>query len=194
MTAPTWSVVVRRFPLVTVSTPRLLVRPLVAADAAMVSDVFGDRQARRWLPVPEEYGLADGAAWCTELAEWRRERGDGDHFAIVRRIDDRLVGCVWNRRTDWGAASTEVSFAVAAPVRGYGLAAEAVDVLAVALLLEHGFQRVELRIASGNVAARRVAEKAGFRYEGLLRNAGYVPSGRVDVESWSLVAADLTAP
>jgi RimJ/RimL family protein N-acetyltransferase len=48
-----------------------------------------------------------------------------------------------------------------------------------------------VRVAPGNVASRRVAEKAGFTYEGLLRNAGFVHSGRVDVEMWSLVKADL---
>jgi RimJ/RimL family protein N-acetyltransferase len=71
------------------------------------------------------------------------------------------------------------------------MAAEAVDALAIALILEHGFQRVEVRVAPGNVASRRVMEKAGFTYEGLLRNAGYVHSGRVDLEVWSFVAADL---
>jgi RimJ/RimL family protein N-acetyltransferase len=192
MTAFSWAVAVRRFPTLTVSTPRLVVRPLVAEDATLVSDIFGDRHARRWLPVPQEYGLAEGFAWCTDLAVERRDRGDGDHYAIVRRADDRLVGCIWSRRTDWGAGSTEVSVAVSAPLRGYGVAAEAVDAISVALLLEHGFQRIELRVAVGNVAARRVAEKAGFTYEGLLRNAGFVPSGRVDVEAWSLVAADLS--
>ncbi|NUR49152.1 MAG: GNAT family N-acetyltransferase, partial [Hamadaea sp.] len=70
-------------------------------------------------------------------------------------------------------------------------APEAVDALSLALLLEHGFQRVELRVAPGNLASRRVAEKAGFTYEGLMRNAGFVHSGRVDLEVWSLVAADL---
>jgi [ribosomal protein S5]-alanine N-acetyltransferase len=89
------------------------------------------------------------------------------------------------------AHATEVAYAVAADARGFGVAAEAVDALAIALILEHGFQRVELRVAPGNLASRRVAEKAGFTYEGLLRNAGYVHSGRVDLEVWSLVAADL---
>jgi RimJ/RimL family protein N-acetyltransferase len=65
--------------------------------------------------------------------------------------------------------------------------------LTIALLLEHGFQRIELRLVPGNTAARRVADKAGFVYEGLLRNAGNIHSGRVDLEMWSLVAGDLRA-
>jgi ribosomal-protein-alanine N-acetyltransferase len=188
-----WPVAVRRFPALTVATPRLHVRPLVADDAKYVAEVFADKLTQRWLPVPKEYGTIEGRAWCTELAAERRDSGAGDHYAIVRREDERLVGCLWAKRTDWMARATEVSYAVSSEARGFGVAAEAVDALAIALLLEHGFQRIELRVAPGNVASRRVAEKAGFTYEGLLRNAGYVHSGRVDVEVWSLVAADLRA-
>lgn len=101
------------------------------------------------------------------------------------------MGSLWTRRTDWGARLTEVSYAMAPHARGFGFAAEAVDAVAIALILEHGFQRVELRVAPGNLASRRVAEKAGFSYEGLLRNAGLVGGGRVDLELWSFVAADL---
>ena len=102
-----------------------------------------------------------------------------------------MIGCLWTKRTDWPARSTEVSFALAPEARGYGFAAEAIDGLAIELIMRHDFHRIELRVAPGNTASRRVAEKAGFDYEGLLRNAGYVHSGRVDLEMWSLVAADL---
>ncbi|MEV4493181.1 GNAT family protein [Micromonospora coxensis] len=182
---------VRRFPELTVSTPRTEVRPLRAADAKAVDEVFADRQTQRWLPLVESAGQIEGLAWCTDLARQRRDSGDGDHYAVLRREDDRVVGCLWTRRTDWGARLTEVSYAIAPHARGYGLAAEAVDALAIALILEHGFQRVELRVAPGNTASRRVAEKAGFSYEGLLRNAGFVRGARVDLEMWSLVTADL---
>lgn len=188
----TWSVALRRFPSLTVATPRLLVRPLSADDAKHVSDIFADKLVRRWLPVAQddESGF-DGYDWCTEQAVERRDSGAGDHYGVVRREDGRLVGCLWTKNTDWLARSTEVGYAVAADVRGFGVAPEAVDVLAIALLLEHRFQRIELRVVPGNVASRRVAEKGGFTYEGLLRNASSVHSGRVDLEMWSLVAADL---
>jgi ribosomal-protein-alanine N-acetyltransferase len=131
------------------------------------------------------------SSWCTELARERRDSGAGDHYAVVRREDERIVGLLWTRRTDWAAMSTEIAFAVSAQARGFGVAAEAVDALTIALILEHGFQRVELRVAPGNRASRRVAEKAGFVYEGLLRNAGNIHNGRVDLEMWSLVVGDL---
>jgi len=180
-----------RFPELTVSTPRLHVRPHLAADADRVTEIFGDRLTQRWLPLSAEYGPIDGTAWCGDMAAERRGLGQGDHYAIVRREDDRVVGCLWTKRTDWPARSTEVAFAVAAEARGFGFAAEAVDGLAIELMMVHDFARIEMRIAPGNTASRRVAEKAGFHYEGLLRNAGFVHSGRVDLEVWSLVGADM---
>jgi RimJ/RimL family protein N-acetyltransferase len=182
-----------RFPALTVATPRLDVRPLAAADAAEVGPILADRLTRRWLPLPDDLTI-DGDVWCTEVAGRARDLGDGDHYGVLRREDGRLVAVLWTSRTDWTARSTEVSYLVAPGARGFGVAAEAVDAVAIALLLEHGFERVELRIAPGNTASRRVAEKAGFVYEGLQRNAGYVHGGRVDLEMWSLVAGDLRQP
>lgn len=187
----TGHVAVRRFPSLTVATPRLHVRPLVGEDALGVATIFADRQTQRWMPFPTQYGIPDAYAWCTEMAAERRDSGAGDHYGVIRREDETLIGCLWTKRTDWAAGVTEVSYAVAPAARGFGVAAEALDALAIALLLEHGLHRVELRVAAGNVASKRVAQKAGFTYEGLLRNAGYVHSGRVDLEVWSLVVADL---
>jgi RimJ/RimL family protein N-acetyltransferase len=180
-----------RFPDLTIATPRLHVRQLTADDAKEVGEVFADRLTRRWLPFPASFGPIDGRAWCTSMAAERRAMGSGDHYGIVRREDEALVGCMWTKRTDWPARSTEVSVAIGPDARGFGFAAEAIDGLVIELIMRHDFHRVEMRVASGNTASRRVAEKAGFSYEGLLRNAGYVYNGRVDLQMWSLVAADL---
>ena len=182
---------VRRFPALTIATPRLHIRALEVADAPDIDVILADRQTQRWLPLPDHPSVLTGLTWCTELAERQRAAGDGDHYGVTRREDGRLVGLLWTARTDWSARSTEISYVVTPSARGYGVAAEAVDGVTIALLLEHGFQRVELRIAPGNTASRRVAEKAGFVYEGLQRNAGFVHGGRVDLEMWSLVAGDL---
>lgn len=181
----------RPFPALSVCTPRLDVRGLTAEDAADVVGVFASSAAQRWLSIPSGYSIDDGCAWCTSLADRERERGAGDNLAIVRRLDQRLVGCAWLRRTDWDAQSTEVALAVRDDVWGFGVAPEAVDAITVALVREHGFRRVEVRVAPGNHSARRVAEKAGFTYEGLLRDAGSLHDDRIDLELWSLVSADL---
>ena len=55
---------------------------------------------------------------------------------------------------------------------------------------ELGLSRIEWRAEVGNDASRRVAEKAGFTVEGLLRRA--LPTGAVRRDCWvgSLLTAD----
>jgi RimJ/RimL family protein N-acetyltransferase len=67
----------------------------------------------------------------------------------------------------------------------------AVAQLALWALQEQHFERIELRIATGNVASQRVADSCGFVHEGVLRNAGSIHAGRVDLIVYSLIPGDL---
>jgi len=80
---------------------------------------------------------------------------------------------------------------VAPWARGGGVASRATRTLAQWAIVEHGFERVELFAATGNVASQGVAQKAGFVREGVARNAGYVHDGRVDMVLFSLIPDDL---
>ena len=57
-------------------------------------------------------------------------------------------------------------------------------------LTELGLQRLELRIAVGNVASKRVAERCGYVREGVLRSVHLKDDIREDTEVWSLLAGD----
>jgi RimJ/RimL family protein N-acetyltransferase len=65
--------------------------------------------------------------------------------------------------------------------------------LIVAWALAEGAARVQLRAAVGNDASRRVAEKAGFRLEGVLRSSYWNPrlGRRVDWAMYSLLPGEL---
>ena len=71
------------------------------------------------------------------------------------------------------------------------MASGATRVLARWAIEENGFERVELRAATGNIASQRAAEKAGLVREGVARNAGYVHDSRVDLVVYSMVPDDL---
>ncbi len=53
-----------------------------------------------------------------------------------------------------------------------------------------GLGRVEVRAAVGNRPSQRVAEKAGFTRDGLLRRAGRTHDGPVDVVVYSRTVDD----
>ena len=102
-----------------------------------------------------------------------------------------MAGGIDLKHTDWASRTTEIGYWLGPWARGRGVMREAVTQLASWALQEQRFDRVELRVATGNIPSRRVAEASGFVREGVLRNAGYVHAGRVDLIVYSLVPGDL---
>ncbi|MGI5254893.1 GNAT family N-acetyltransferase [Actinacidiphila glaucinigra] len=181
------------FPDTVLHTERFVLRPFTPDDAQDTWASCVDPLTQRWLPLPRPYTPEEAMAWCTTGSHALRASGDGIHFAVAERDGGRLVGTVGLKRTDWRVRTSEVGYWVSPWARGRGTAAEATRALAAWLLTEQGFHRLELRAATGNTASQRVAAKAGLRREGVLRDAGFVHTGRVDLVVFSLVRGDLAA-
>jgi RimJ/RimL family protein N-acetyltransferase len=179
------------FAEVSLKTPRLVLRPYRASDAAAVARACEDETIQRWLPIPNPYTLEVAAAWCGDFTTSLRERGAGIEWAAVRAADGGFVGSFGLKRTDWVARTSEIGYWVAPWARNEGLATEAVVEIGRWLIADQGFERMELRAAPGNLASQRVAEKAGLTREGVARNAGFTHAGRVDLVIYSLTPADL---
>jgi RimJ/RimL family protein N-acetyltransferase len=53
-----------------------------------------------------------------------------------------------------------------------------------------GLERLELRIDQANEASTRVAERAGYRLDGVLRNIAFKDGLRTDTAVWSRLRND----
>lgn len=166
-----------------------VLRPLLETDAADVLRACTDELTQRWLPLPSPYTIDDALSFISHFAPEAQRSGSGLVRAI--EVDGRLGGCIDLKKTDWPARVSEVGYWVAPWARGAGLAGRATRGVAHWALREQGLERVELRAAPGNIGSQRAAERAGFTREGVLRNAGHVHEGRVDLIVYSLVRADL---
>lgn len=180
------------FPRASVSTERLVLRPFEPGDAADVHAVWHDPAYLRFAPAGLPLAEADldrAVEWCSRGTEEHRQSGKGISFAGHTR--DRLVCHVALFGTDWTTMITEIHYWTAPWARGNGYAAEAAGAVARWALAEHGFARVTLQAVTENTASLRVAEQAGFRFEGTMRNAALSRAGRGDMAVYSLIPADL---
>ena len=100
------------------------------------------------------------------------------------------IGVNWKRPDD-GVA--EVGYWVAPEARGHGVCTRALKLAAHWALQERGMERLQLRADEQNPASRRVAEKAGFTQEGILRSSHFNPrlGRRVDFVMYSLLRSEL---
>lgn len=75
--------------------------------------------------------------------------------------------------------------------RGKGYTTEAVTMFVNYLFNLKPIERLEIHIIKGNIASRKVAEKCGFKYEGLKRQAIFSRGRYCDLESFAIIRNDL---
>jgi RimJ/RimL family protein N-acetyltransferase len=85
----------------------------------------------------------------------------------------------------------EAGYMVAPAARGRGVATTALRLVSRWALEDLGMARVHLTTHVDNRASQRVAERAGFRREGILRSWEELRGERLDLMMYSLVGADL---
>ncbi|BBH66046.1 N-acetyltransferase [Actinoplanes sp. OR16] len=170
-------------------TDRLVLRPLRESDAPDVVAGACDPVTQQWLPLPRPYTIEHARAFVNRLAPGLHAIGHGVVRAI--EVDGAFAGVIDLKRTDWVARVTEMGYWAMPEFRGRGVMTEATVALSRWALGDAGFERVELRIAPGNIASNRVAIKSGFTREGVARSAGYVHGNRLDLVIYSKIIQDL---
>lgn len=169
-------------------------RPWRADDApVVVAALDGDPEIARWLDqVPQPYGLGQAREY---LAACRRgwEEGAGASFAVLDAACDHALGSLGIRLADLPDGVAEAGYWTAREARGRGVATRALRLAAHWILGHEGIERLQLRTDALNVGSQRVAEKAGFTREGVLRSLHYNPrlGRRVDYVMFSLLPGEL---
>ncbi|MFB7656541.1 MULTISPECIES: GNAT family N-acetyltransferase [unclassified Streptomyces] len=188
------------FPNISISTERLVLRPLDEDDVPALAAMMNDEQVAAWTHVPQPFTEDGARTWIGDHAPAERTSGRGLDLAVTEFLTQRLVGVVQLAKTNWHVRSTELSYIVAPWARGEGYASEAALATAHWLFGDQKLERVELRTAADNTASQQVAQKIGCISEGVLRNAciarvrtedGLWTDVRTDFIVWSLLPEDL---
>jgi RimJ/RimL family protein N-acetyltransferase len=163
-------------------TPRLLVRAFRTEDAqalhVALTESLAELRAYLWfLPwLAEEQTLQSAEIRCRRAAANFLVRTDLAYLAF-EKASGQLVGSVGLHRTDWSLPKTEVGYWIRSTQVGKGYASEAVGALTHWALDVLGAKRVELVTDELNRGSRAVAERCGFRLEGVQRNVMQAPDG-----------------
>jgi RimJ/RimL family protein N-acetyltransferase len=166
-------------------------RPWRDSDIAGLVRACRDPEISRWTRVPWPYGESDARAYLMQRYDSIQAETTAP-FAIVLAADDRLLlGSISLMHLDWDHARAEVGYWSAREARGQGHITRAVR-----LICAWGFQalrleRIDLLAATENGASQRVAERAGFSREAVLRSYMRGRDGRQDLVAFGLLAGEL---
>ncbi|NEE01355.1 GNAT family N-acetyltransferase [Phytoactinopolyspora halotolerans] len=169
----------------TLEVDELVMRPWRTADADALVAAYEDDEIQRWHV--RSMSRSEALEWLASWpARWRTETGAD--WAIIR--DDALAGRVGLRILDLREGTAEIAYWTARAARGNNIAGRATRRLSTWLFQDIGLHRLELRHSTLNEASCRIAEKAGFAYEGTLRQAVLHQDGWHDMHLHARLAAD----
>jgi RimJ/RimL family protein N-acetyltransferase len=153
-------------------------RPLAVTDIASVEAALLDPEICRWF---DNRGVTAREVVERAVARWQAE--DAAEFAVLDAGE--CVGSLWLTLGADGRATA--GYWLLQGARGKGLAAHALVLVSRWGFDELGVKRIGLLADPRNVASARVAARAGFQREGVLRCWADVNGERVDHVSFSLL-------
>ena len=165
-------------------------RPLAGGDALAFLDLIAANRDHldRWLRWSSGVRTAGDAERFIQTFERKARAGDGWHLGLWD--ETRLAGGVvcWYIHPEHRNA--EVGYWLGAAFTGRGLATRATRAAVHYLVTAVGLRRVEMQCAVDNHRSRAVAERLGFRLEGVRRQSHWITDRFVDHAVYGLLAEE----
>jgi len=166
-----------------IETERLVLRGPRRGDGALVNDAVRDSLAELtpWMPWAGTMPSVDESEiHCRRQQARFILREDFALLIFLRRPDGsegELVGGTGLHRIDWPLRRFEIGYWRKTGCEGNGYLTEAVRAVARLAFDVLGARRVEIRMDDNNAASWRLAERAGFTLEAILRFDAATPQG-----------------
>lgn len=167
----------------------LTLRPFAEADVPWVFEVSQDPALQQFVQVPSPYLLEHAAFFVREIAIACWDSGQRAEFVVQDTTTGTRLGRAGLDLSRPGAA--EIGYWVDPRARRRGVATDAVRATCRWAFTSLRLELIEWRCEVGNLASRRVAEKAGFLIEATLRKRLVHRGARVDAWVGSLLSSEL---
>jgi [ribosomal protein S5]-alanine N-acetyltransferase len=180
------------FTPVTLTTPRLNLRPLREDDAQALFTIWSDAEAMRYFSLAAMKHLDEAR---NRIVSKLRTAVDGESLICVIELQGtgEVLGDCALFHADEQCRRAEIGFSLLRRHWGNGYMSEATSAL-----VEHAFgalrlRRIEADIDPRNAASARVLERLGFVREGLLRERWLVNGEVSDSALYGLLEGDRRA-
>ena len=172
----------------------ILLRPYCPEDAAHMYEAVTEsvQEARKWLPwCHAGYTLEESENWIKLCGEnW--DKGAAYEFAVFDSRTGRYLGGCGLNHIDPAYKTANLGFWVRTSQTKHGVATTAAVLLVRFGLTELHLNRIEIIAAVENSKSQRVAEKAGAKREGILRNRIPLDGRAHDAVVFSFIPQDLS--
>lgn len=153
-----------------------------AALAAAVSNEKILDNLRDGLPYP--YTEQDGKDYISDMLSAKED----ETFAFAITADNKVIGSIGVfRQENIHRRTAELGYYISEEYWGKGIMTEAVKQICEYVFSKSDIIRIYAEPFAYNIASCRVLEKAGFQYEGTLRNNAVKNGKVIDMKMYSLL-------
>lgn len=158
-----------------------------AADlAAALSNKKIQDNLRDGLPYP--YTVQDGTDYISAMIS----ADEKETFAFAITLDGKVIGSIGIfRQGNIHRQTAELGYYIAEEYWGRGIMTEAVKQICRYVFDKSDIIRIYAEPFAYNTASCRVLEKAGFQYEGTLRNNAVKNGEMIDMKMYSLLRTEI---
>jgi RimJ/RimL family protein N-acetyltransferase len=160
--------------------------PLEPGHEPGVAALVQVEDVRRYTRVPSEPPAGFADEWLTRYEEGWRD-GSRAGFAIESH-EGEFLGLGMFVRVEEEGRQGEIGYVVGPAARGRGVATRTLRLLTAWGFSQLGLKRIELWIDTTNGGSERVAQRAGYVLEGVLRSYWFKEDIRRDFGIWSRLA------
>ena len=124
------------------------------------------------------------------IERWQKEANEQAGFNYVIEYRGSIVGSCGAPRLAGSQHRTEIGYWLSEDVQGRGIVTRCCLALLRWLFEDRKLNRVEIRAAAPNRKSRAVAERLGFKLDGVLRENDYLNGQYYDVAIYSMLARE----
>jgi len=157
----------------TLTSGRVILRPLRPADASDILRVFSDPVAMRYWSSPPMSSPVEATRLIEEI-QARQAQGGFFQWGVAQSGSDSVVGTCTLFQIVREHQRAEVGFILRSDLWGQGLAREAVAVMIAHAFDTLGLHRLEADTDPRNERCLKLLTRLGFREEGRLRERWHV--------------------
>jgi RimJ/RimL family protein N-acetyltransferase len=157
--------------------------PLAPAHEPALAALVQDEDVRTYTRVPTKPTPGFAATWLDSYVKGWRD-GSRAGFAVETH-EGEFLGLGLFVRIEHDAQQGEIGYVVGPAARGKGVATSTLRLLTDWGFAQLGLERIELWIDTTNPGSERVAERAGYVREGVLRSYWFKEDIRRDFGIWS---------
>lgn len=161
------------------ASSRLVARRFEPRDLADFVSMRSDPEVARFQSW-ECYSEEDGKRFLADLAHLQPGEPGWFQFALEDRERHLLIGDCGLNIPEHGNGVGEIGYTIARPFWNQGFGTEAVKALVAYAFASFPLHHITAATDPGNLASRRVLEKAGFRQEACIQRSQFLKGEWVD--------------